>query len=64
MTIESMNGKGVLTAVQTAVSRRGTHRDELIPILNDINHALGYLPSQALQEVARQLGVPQSSVFL
>jgi NADH-quinone oxidoreductase subunit E len=62
MAIETSNN-GVHAAVQNAVNRRGTHRDELIPILNDINRTLGYLPSQALQEVARQLNVPPSSVF-
>lgn len=63
MSNETSNGKGVLAAVQSAVARRGTHRDELIPILSDINRALGYLPSHALKEVARQLNVSQSSVF-
>jgi NADH:ubiquinone oxidoreductase subunit E len=63
MANETSNGKGILAAVQSAVARRGTHRDELIPILSDINRDLGFLPSQALQEVAQQLGIPKSSVF-
>lgn len=63
MTIETQIEKGVLTAVQAAVSRHGVHKDDLIPILSDINVQLGYLPSQALKEVAHQLQVPQSSVF-
>jgi NADH-quinone oxidoreductase subunit E len=63
MANETSNGKNALAAVQTAVDRRGAHRDELIPILNEINRSLGFLPSQALQEVARKLNIPQSSVF-
>lgn len=63
MIIETSIKNGVLTAVQNAVSRHGIHRDELIPILSDINVQLGYLPSQALEEVSRQLSIPQSSVF-
>lgn len=63
MNNETSNGKGIMAAVENAVSRRGIHRDELIPILNDVNRTLGYLPAQALQEVARRLNVPPSSVF-
>ena len=64
MTIEtSTKQQDVLTVVQTAVSRHGIHQDELIPILSDINVQLGFLPSQALEEVALQLQIPQSSVF-
>jgi NADH:ubiquinone oxidoreductase subunit E len=63
MTSTSSNGKRVIAAVDEAVNRRGTHRDELIPILNDVNRQLGFLPSQALQEVARRLSVSPSSVF-
>lgn len=63
MAIETSNGKGVQAVVQSAVARRGAHRDELIPILSDINRELGFLPAQALQEVAIRLGVSKSSVF-
>jgi len=63
MTIDTSIEEGVLTAVEKAVSRHGIHRDELIPILSDINVQLGYLPSRALQEVASRLQVPQSAVF-
>jgi NADH-quinone oxidoreductase subunit E len=63
MAIETTNGKTALATVQTVVSRRGAHRDELIPILNEVNRELGYLPSDALDEVARLLQVPRSNVF-
>jgi NADH:ubiquinone oxidoreductase subunit E len=63
MAIDTTHKNGVLTTVQNIVSRRGAHRDELIPILNEVNHAIGFLPSDALQEVARLLQIPRSSVF-
>jgi len=63
MAIETITGNGVHTTVQAVVNRRGAHRDELIPILNEVNRELGYLPSAALEEVARQLQIPRSSVF-
>jgi len=39
------------------------HKDELIPILQDIQAHLGYLPSTAMYEVAKHLKVPESAVF-
>lgn len=43
-------------------SRSGT-RDELIPILQDIQHAFGYLPEESMSRVAGFLGVPESTVY-
>lgn len=63
MAIDTTNKNGVLTTVQSVVSRRGAHRDELIPILNEVNRTIGFLPSAALEEVARLLQLPRSSVF-
>jgi NADH-quinone oxidoreductase subunit E len=63
MTIEPKDGKVVLEAVQTAVERYGASQDELIPILNDVNRAIGYLPGEALDEISRLLRVPKSQLF-
>ncbi|MGQ9573717.1 MAG: NADH-quinone oxidoreductase subunit NuoE [Thermoguttaceae bacterium] len=38
-------------------------RDELIPILQRIQEELGYLPEQAMLEVARRLRIPESAVW-
>ena len=35
----------------------------MIPILNDVNREVGYLPSEALEEVALLLQVSKSQVF-
>jgi len=45
------------------MERYGASRDELIPILNYLNHALGYLPAEALEEVSRRMRVPKSQLF-
>ena len=63
MTIEPKDGKVVLEAVQSAVKRYGTSQDELIPILNDVNREIGYLPGEALDELSRLLKVPKSQLF-
>ena len=63
MTIEPKDGKLVLESVQAAVHRYGASHDELIPILNDVNRAIGYLPGEALDEISRLLKVPRSQLF-
>lgn len=60
---EKSNGKTILDAVHQAIEQYGTSRDELIPILNEINRTVGYLPKEALEEVSRQLKAPKSQLF-
>lgn len=49
--------------VKSVVEKHGATRAELIPILNEINRKMGYLPSYALEEVARLTQTPKSQVF-
>ena len=41
--------------VRAAIEKHGAQRDALIPILSEINRALGYIPAEAFQEVHKQL---------
>ncbi len=52
-----------LSAARAAVNRHGDSPAELIPILNDINRELGYLPDAALEEVGRQMQIPRSKLY-
>ncbi len=63
MSVVIKEGPEVIEAVQKAVEHHGATFEELIPILNEVNHALGYLPAQALAEISRLLKVPKSSLF-
>ena len=63
MAIEVKDTQTVLIAVQNAVNKYGATQDELIPILNEVNREIGYLPSEALDEVSRLLRVPKSHLF-
>jgi NADH:ubiquinone oxidoreductase subunit E len=47
--------RDVSAIVQDAIERHGAQRDALIPILSEVNRALGYIPAEAFQEVRRQL---------
>jgi NADH:ubiquinone oxidoreductase subunit E len=59
----AQNGKDVRTVVQQAVSRHGASPEGLIPVLSEVNQALGYLPAAALAEISRQVRVSNSQVF-
>lgn len=39
------------------------NRGELIPILQEVQESLGYLPEKAMFDIARFLGVPESHVY-
>ena len=43
------------TIVGEAIEKHGAKRDAFIPILSEINRALGYIPAEAIQEVREQL---------
>ncbi|MCS7260768.1 MAG: NADH-quinone oxidoreductase subunit NuoE [Anaerolineae bacterium] len=53
----------VCTVVRQAIERHGKEREGLIPVLSDVNRALGYLSPEALSEISRQMRVPKSQVF-
>ena len=63
MTVAIKEGPEVTEAVQKAVAHHGSSIGDLIPILNEVNRALGYLPEQAMAEISRTLKVPKSSLF-
>lgn len=59
MTPDNIN---VLELVQSIVKEHGAKAEELIPILNDVNRAIGYLPKEALLEVSRLVKTPESKL--
>ena len=63
MSVVTKERPEIIETVQKAIEHHGATLEELIPILNEVNRALGYLPAQALSEISRQLKVPKSSLF-
>jgi NADH-quinone oxidoreductase subunit E len=56
--------RDVSVIVREAIDKHGRTRDALIPILSEINRALGYIPAQAFQEVQKQLQNQEEQVFV
>jgi NADH-quinone oxidoreductase subunit E len=49
--------------VHEAITKHGSHRDALIPILSEVNAALGYIPAEAIHEIRQQVNDPRTHVF-
>lgn len=47
---------------QILASYKG-ERNELVPILQEVQENLGYLPEEAMQDIARFVGVPESHIY-
>jgi len=54
---------GVASAVRKVLARHPAERSELIPILQEVQDKIGYLPQEALRLVAEHLNVPEASVY-
>ena len=48
--------------VRKSVADHGATREALVPVLSDVNWALGYLPREALEAVGHALHTPVSQV--
>ncbi|MCC7359522.1 MAG: NADH-quinone oxidoreductase subunit NuoE [Anaerolineales bacterium] len=55
-------GPEVQAAVATALAAHGAHGEALIPILGEVNRALGYLPPEAVSAVAGALRATRGQV--
>ena len=56
--------RDVSVVVKEAIEKNGATRAALIPILSEINHALGYIPAEAFEEVRRQLQNQAEQVYV
>lgn len=54
----------ITRVVRAAAEKHGTKRDALIPILNEVNQELGYIPGEAFYEIRQQIHIPENGVFL
>lgn len=50
-------------ALEKVLSRHGTSRSDLIPILQEAQGAIGYLPKDVMLDVARHLNLPEAAVY-
>jgi len=63
MTVNAKDSKDVLKTVDLAIDEFHAKKEELIPILMKINQELGYLSSEALEQISDRMHLPQSQVY-
>ncbi len=63
MTAEKQTVQDVRSVVEQAVATCGATREDLIPILTEVNKTLGYLPPEAFTEIGQALHVPVGQLF-
>jgi NADH-quinone oxidoreductase subunit E len=56
--------RDVSVIVKEAIDKHGAARDALIPILSEVNYALGYIPAEAFQEVKKQLSAEEGNIYV
>jgi len=53
----------LLSQVNEILERYRRERSELIPVLQEVQQRLGYLPEAGLKQIARYINLPESTVF-
>jgi NADH-quinone oxidoreductase subunit E len=62
MTVNIKDSKDMAKIVDAVIDEFHTKKEELIPILMKINQELGYISSEALEQISDRLHIPQSQV--
>ena len=55
--------RDVSSVVEAAIAHHGETTEALVPILNEVNEKLGYLPVDALTQISRSLRIPGSQLI-
>lgn len=63
MTLEKKE-RDISQVVAMAIKKHGACRESLIPILSEINHTLGYIPTPAFGEIRRQINLPENDLIV
>jgi NADH-quinone oxidoreductase subunit E len=54
----------IVSVVEKAIQEHGTTREAVVPVLNEVNRAFGYIPAAAFPEVRRRIHDPEEGLFL
>ncbi|MEW5920029.1 MAG: NADH-quinone oxidoreductase subunit NuoE [Bacillota bacterium] len=53
----------IIETINAVLAEHGARRENLIPLLQEVQERLGYLPKPAMEEIASALGVPAVEVY-
>lgn len=63
MTIGELESE-ITSIVSNAVEKHGAGYEALVPILSEVNRALGYIPIEAMKEIKKQVHLPENNTFV
>ncbi|MFZ5644646.1 MAG: NADH-quinone oxidoreductase subunit NuoE [Bacillota bacterium] len=63
MQLTEQEKKEAIDKSRVILSGHGSSRESLIPVLQEIQASLGYVPPDAMQEVARHFNIPAVDVY-
>lgn len=63
MSVVVKEGQDTRQLVRDLVKEQGHEKAELIPILHEINGALGYISDEAIEELSELMKVPTSHIY-
>lgn len=63
MAVKELQANEIKNAVNHALEHHGCERDELIPVLLEVNEMLGYLPTTAIADISNAMRLPISRVY-
>jgi NADH-quinone oxidoreductase subunit E len=61
---QEVTEKALDSVIHAAVDHHGCDRDAVIPILQEINQAFGFIPGEALGKIRRLINSPDDGLFL
>ncbi len=61
--MKAITSKELISELRPILAHHRRERVELVPVLQEVQHKLGYLPREALLEAADYLQVPASAVY-
>ncbi len=63
MELQGGEAEMIYAEVEGVLQRHGLEREKLIPILQDVQSKLGYLPKEAMQQISEALRIPEVDVY-
>jgi len=63
MAITDAEREDIHEETKKALRRHGRSRKHLVPVLQDVQRRLGYIPEEAMTQVAEHLGIPEMDVY-
>lgn len=63
MELQDGEAEMIRAEVEGVLQRYGLERENLIPILQDVQSKLGYLPKEAMQQISEAVKIPEVDVY-